>query len=62
MPEVQVNGQSEKLPPIDTHANGVSNGVVNGMANGACQAVKDVDSMKTPGGGIKAKKTKQKPF
>ena len=59
VPEVQVNGQSEKLPPIDTQANGVSNGVVNGVANGACQAVKDVDAMKTPGGGIKAKKTKQ---
>ena len=55
VPEVQVNGQSEKLPPVDTHANGVSNGV----ANGACQAVKDVDSMKTPGGGIKPRKSKQ---
>ena len=53
VPEVQVNGETGKLPPIDTHANGVGNGVANGVG----QAVHNVDSMKTPGGGIK--KTKQ---
>ena len=32
----------------------------NGTSNGVCQTVKDVDAMKTPGGGIKThKKTKQ---
>ena len=52
VPEVKVNGaDSSALPPIDQ---------TNGVPNGVSQAVKDVDAMKTPGGGIKAqKKTKQ---
>ena len=58
-PEVKVSGPVEaKLPPIDQpQANG--HGPANGAANGVCKTVLDVDSMKTPGGGIKAKKTKQ---
>ena len=56
VPDVKVNGEEAKLPPIDTHANGVANGAANGTCH---QAVMDVDSMKTPGGGIKTKKTKQ---
>merc|ERR1711892_8741 len=54
VPAVKINGaDTSTLPPIDqTCANGTSNGV--------CQTVKDVDAMKTPGGGIKThKKTKQ---
>ena len=56
VPDVKVNGEAAQLPPIDTHANGVANGVANGSCH---QAALDVDSMKTPGGGIKTKKTKQ---
>ena len=61
-PDVKVSGPEEnKLPPIDQpqtqSANG--HGVGNGVGNGVCQTVLDVDSMKTPGGGIKSKKTKQ---
>ena len=53
VPDVKVTGADSALPPIDqTCANGTSNGV--------SQTVKDVDAMKTPGGGIKTqKKTKQ---
>ena len=54
-PDVKVSEEG-KLPPIDQpQANG--HGAANGAANGVCKTVLDVDSMKTPGGGIK--KTKQ---